>query len=178
MGGLPATTVPKRASRFDKTIPGGYTGAGVLSAYNSSLSSASEEERDQVDKLQSLPPIQFGAVPFLLNISCLFPTYVCGEAYLAAGHRTHAAAEFQKILDHRELVWNCWTGSLAHLGVARAKALQPGNSQPGDASAARVRALAAYKDSLTFWKDADPDIPLLKQAKAEHARCNGFCSAH
>ncbi len=81
-----------------------------------------------------------------------------------------AAAEFQKILDHSGIVWNCWTGALAHLGVARANALRSKTSQGADADAARVRALAAYKDSLTLWKDADPDIPVLKEAKAEYAK--------
>ncbi len=66
------------------------------------------------------------------------------------------------------IVWNCWTGALAHLGVARANALQSRSSQGGDAD--RVRALAAYKDFLTLWKDADPDIPILKEAKAEYAK--------
>jgi hypothetical protein len=59
---------------------------------------------------------------------------------------------------------------LAHLGVARANALQVRTSRGADADAARVRALAAYKDFLTLWKDADPDIPILKQAKAENAK--------
>ena len=81
-----------------------------------------------------------------------------------------SAVEFQKILDHSGIVWNCWTGALAHLGVARANALEARTSQGADADAARVRALAAYKDFLTLWKDADPDIPLLKQAKAEYAK--------
>jgi hypothetical protein len=68
------------------------------------------------------------------------------------------------------IVWNCWTGALAHLGVARANALQSRTSQGADADAARVRALAAYKDFLTLWKDADPDIPILVAAKAEYAK--------
>jgi len=117
-----------------------------------------------------LPPIEYGQIMFVANISCLYPTYIRGEAYLAAGHGKEAAAEFQKILDHSGIVWNCWTGALAHLGVARANALQSRNSQGADADAARVRALAAYKDFLTLWKDADPDIPILKQAKAEYAK--------
>jgi len=96
--------------------------------------------------------------------------YVRGEAYLAAGQGNAAAAEFQKILDHSGIVSNCWTGALAHLGVARANALQARTSQGADADAARVRALAAYKDFLTLWKDADPNIPILKQAKAEYAK--------
>jgi eukaryotic-like serine/threonine-protein kinase len=96
--------------------------------------------------------------------------YVRGEAYLAAGQGSAAAAEFQKILDHSGIVWNCWTGALARLGVARANALQAKSSQGADADAARVRALAAYKDFLALWKDADPDIPILKEAKAEYAK--------
>jgi hypothetical protein len=115
-------------------------------------------------------PIELGQISFLNNISCLFPTYIRGEAYLAAGQGTAAAAEFQKVLDHSGIVWNCWTGALAHLGVARANALQARTSQGADADAARVRALAAYKDFLTLWKDADPGLPILKQAKAEYAR--------
>ena len=114
--------------------------------------------------------IEFGAIPFVLNVSCLYPTYIRGEAYLAAGQGRQAAAEFQKILDHSGIVWNCWTGALAHLGVARANALESKISQGADADAARVRALAAYKDFLTLWKDADSDIPILKQAKAEYAK--------
>ena len=65
---------------------------------------------------------------------------------------------------------NCWTGTLARLGVARANALQAMSSQGADADAARVRALSAYKDFLALWKDADPDIPILKQVKAEYAK--------
>ena len=114
--------------------------------------------------------IELGQIGFVMNISCLYPTYVRGEAYLAAGQGSAAAAEFQKILDHSGIVWNCWTGALAHLGVARSNALQSRTSQGADADAARVRALAAYKDFLTLWKDADPDIPILKEAKAEYAK--------
>ena len=117
-------------------------------------------------------PMEFGLVAFAANASgsCLYPTFIRGQAYLAAGQGTAAAAEFQKILDHGGIVWNCWTGALAHLGVARANALQSRTSQGADADAARVRALAAYKNFLTLWKDADPDIPVLKQAKAEYAK--------
>jgi Flp pilus assembly protein TadD len=115
-------------------------------------------------------PIELGQIGFVANISCLYPTYIRGQAYLAAGQGSAAAAEFQKILDHRGIVWNCWTGALAHLGVARANALQAKTSQGADADAARVRALAAYKDFLTLWKDADPDIPILIAAKSEYAK--------
>ena len=120
--------------------------------------------------LQAPSSIELGQIGFVCNISCLYPTYIRGEAYLAAGQGSAAAAEFQKILDHSGIVWNCWTGALAHLGVARANALQARTSQGADADAARVRALAAYKDFLTLWRDADPDIPILKEAKAEYAK--------
>jgi len=100
----------------------------------------------------------------------LYPVYVHGEVYLATGQGSAAAAEFQKILDHSGIVVNCWTGALAHLGLARANALQARTAQSADADAARVRALAAYRDFLTLWKDADPDIPILIAAKAEYAK--------
>jgi tetratricopeptide (TPR) repeat protein len=97
------------------------------------------------------------------------PVYVRGEAYLAAHEGMSAAAEFQKILDHPGLVGkvpmsgfvgNAPIGALAHLGLGRAYALA------GDTAKAK----AAYEDFLTLWKDADPDIPVLKQAKAEYAK--------
>jgi serine/threonine protein kinase/Tfp pilus assembly protein PilF len=123
-----------------------------------------------LNALQAASPIELGQILFVSNLSCLYPTYIRGEAYLAAGQGSAAAVEFQKILDHSGIVWNCWTGALAHLGVARANALQSRTSQGADADASRVRALAAYKDFLTLWKDADPDIPILKEAKAEYAK--------
>ena len=105
------------------------------------------------------------------SIIFLASTRLCPRpGVLAAGQGKEAAAEFQKILDHSGIVWNCWTGALAHLGVARAHALEMRTLQGPDADAARVRALAAYKDFLTLWKDADPDIPILKQAEAEYAK--------
>jgi eukaryotic-like serine/threonine-protein kinase len=120
--------------------------------------------------LQAASSIELGTIPFVANLSCLYPTYIRGEAYLAAGQGKDAASEFQKILDHSGIVWNCWTGALAHLGVARANTLQSRTSQGADSDAARVRALAAYKDFLTLCKDPDPDIPILKEAKAEYAK--------
>jgi serine/threonine protein kinase/tetratricopeptide (TPR) repeat protein len=86
--------------------------------------------------------------------------YVRGEAYLKAGDGQHAAAEFQKIIDHRSVVTNDLLGALAHLQLGRAYVMQ------SDAGKAK----AAYQDFLTLWKDADPDIPVLKQAKAEYAK--------
>jgi hypothetical protein len=120
--------------------------------------------------LQTASPIELGNIPFGTNTSCLYKVYIRGQAYLEAGQGSAAAAEFQKILDHSGIVVSCWTGALARLGMARANALQARTSQGADADAARVRALAAYNDFLTLWKDADPDIPILKEAKAGYAK--------
>jgi eukaryotic-like serine/threonine-protein kinase len=90
----------------------------------------------------------------------MYPVFVRGEAYLLARQAAEAAVEFQKILEHRGVVVNEPIAALARLGLARAYVLQ------GDS----VRARGAYKDFLTIWKDADPDIPVLKQAKAEYAK--------
>ena len=125
---------------------------------------------EAISDLQTVSSIEFAQISFIANLSCLYHTYIRGEAYLAAGRGSAAAAEFQNILDHSGIVWNCWTGALARLGMARANALQARTSQGADADAARVRALAAYKDFLTLWKDADPDTPVYKAAKAEYAK--------
>jgi eukaryotic-like serine/threonine-protein kinase len=101
------------------------------------------------------------AVPYELSDSgALYPVYVRGEAYLAAHRGNEAAAEFQKILDHPGIVVNAPIGALAHLGLGRAYALS------GD----KTKAKSAYQDFLTIWKYADPDISILKQAKAEYAK--------
>ena len=117
-----------------------------------------------------MQPIEYGNITFINQVSCLYPSYIRGQAFLVAGQGAPGAAEFQKILDHSGIIWNCWTGALARVGVARANALQTRTSQAAEADAARVRALAAYKLFLTLWKDADPDIPILKQAKSEYAK--------
>jgi len=96
-------------------------------------------------------PFQFGT---------LYPIYLRGQAYLLANQGKEAAAEFQKIIDHRGIVLNFPLGGLAHLGLARAYLLE------GD----KTKAGAAYQDFLTLWKDADIDIPIYQQAKAEYAR--------
>jgi cytochrome c-type biogenesis protein CcmH/NrfG len=86
--------------------------------------------------------------------------YVRGEAYLKGGDGQHAVAEFQTIIDHRTVVGNDLLGALACLQLGRSYVMQ------SDAGKAR----AAYQEFLTVWKDADPDIPVLKQARAEYAR--------
>jgi len=90
----------------------------------------------------------------------LYPVYVRGQAYLAARQGAEAAREFQKIVDHRGIVIGDAFGVLAHLGMARAYALQ------GDTAKARKK----YQDFFTVWKDADSEIPILKKAKVEYAK--------
>jgi eukaryotic-like serine/threonine-protein kinase len=111
-----------------------------------------------VDLLQSAAPYELGQPTALEGFLC--PVYVRGWAYLILHNGGAAAPEFQKFLDHRGAVVNFPLGALARLGSARAITLQ------GDSANART----AYLDFLTFWKDADPDIPILKQAKAEYAK--------
>jgi eukaryotic-like serine/threonine-protein kinase len=123
-----------------------------------------------IQSLQAASRIELGQIAFLTNVSCLYPTYVRGEAYLAEGDGKAAAAQFQQILDHGGIVWNCWTGAVARLELARADVLESKASQGADQDAARSRALSAYQDFLTLWKTADPDIPILRQAKAEYAK--------
>ena len=122
-----------------------------------------------VNALQAASPVELGEFIYVNNGSCLYDVYLRGEAFLALRQGGAAAFEFQKILDHSGIVWNCWTGALAHLGLARANALQAKAAQGVDADAARVRALAAYKDFLALWKDADREIAILKEARAEYA---------
>jgi eukaryotic-like serine/threonine-protein kinase len=141
-----------------------------LAAIQAQLALDKKNPAAALNAVQASTPIELGGIQFVNNTSCLYHVYIHGEAYLAAGQGRAAANEFQKILDHSGIVWNCWTGALAHLGMARANTLQAKTSQGADADAARVRALAAYKDFLTLWKDAHPDIPILKQAKAEYAK--------
>lgn len=123
-----------------------------------------------VEDLQLAIPVEFGAIQFGNNGSSLYSTYVRGEAYLAAEQGKSAAAEFQKILEHSGLVWNSWTGALARLGLARAYALQAKSLSGAEADLARTKAVSDYKDFLELWKDADSEIPILKQAKEEYAR--------
>jgi Tfp pilus assembly protein PilF len=143
----------------------------LLPAIHAQLALNRKDAAGAIADLQpAVPPLAYAQISWVENLSCMYPDYVRGQAYLAEGQGPQAAAEFQRILDHSGIVWNCWTGALAHLGVARANALQAKSAQGADADAARVRALAAYKDFLTLWKDADPSIPIYLQAKAEYAK--------
>jgi tetratricopeptide (TPR) repeat protein len=108
--------------------------------------------------LQASVPYELGPAHALYG--GLYPVYVRGEAYLAARQGTEAAIEFQKILDHRGVVGSDPIGALAHLQLGRAYILS------GD----KVRATQCYEAFLALWKDADPGIPILKQAHDEYAQ--------
>jgi tetratricopeptide (TPR) repeat protein len=123
---------------------------------------------DHGDPLKAIKLLEL-AVPYELSsprsatfayFGALYPVYVRGQAYLAARQGAEAAREFQKIVDHRGIVIGDAFGVLAHLGMARAYAMQ------GDTAKARM----SYQDFLTLWKDADSEIPILKKAKVESAK--------
>jgi tetratricopeptide (TPR) repeat protein len=117
---------------------------------------------DAVERLQRAVPYDF-AMPgtaFFCMFGGLYPAYVRGEAYLQAGRGQEAAAEFQKVLNHRGVVLADPIGALAHLQLGRAYVVS------GD----MIKAKSAYQDFLALWKNADPDIPVLRQARAEYAK--------
>ncbi len=116
---------------------------------------------EALEALKAATPYELGYSTYSkLPWTALYPVFVRGEAYLADHQPREASAEFQKILDHRTITINSAVGALAHLGIARACAMADDNA----------KARAAYQDFLTLWKDADLDIPVLKQAKAEYAK--------
>jgi serine/threonine protein kinase/tetratricopeptide (TPR) repeat protein len=114
---------------------------------------------EAVEFLQPAEPYELGqSQP--LTLGMMYPVYLRGQAYLIAHRGKEAAAEFQKIIEHRGIVLNFPIGALAHLGLARAYALERDTTQ----------APTAYQDFLALWKGADADIPVLRQAKAEYAK--------
>jgi tetratricopeptide (TPR) repeat protein len=149
------------------------------------IRAASELSRGNPQKaiglLEVTRPYEFGNPQTPTNEN-LYPVYIRGLACLAAGEGTQAAVEFQKILDHSGLAMNYHLGALAHLGLGRAYALEAGvpiatarhrGKEPPSAvspadSAALAKARAAYQEFFDLWKDADADIPILKQAQAEY----------
>jgi tetratricopeptide (TPR) repeat protein len=108
-----------------------------------------------LESLEAAAPYELGEPPPTQE-GTLYPAYLRGEGYLLARQGQAAAHEFQKLIDNRGIVINFPTGALSHLQLGRAYAMS------GDAAKAKL----AYQDFLTLWKDASPDIPILKQAKA------------
>jgi hypothetical protein len=156
-------SVAASRGRSRETFPGGHVGPvrylptlRALFALNA---------RDPAKAIQLLrAPDRFDlatpGVAFEGFFGALYSVYLRGEAYLAAHQPAEAAAEFQKILDHRGIVLGDPMDAMARLQLARALAL----------SGETVKAKTAYQDFLNLWNAADPDIPLLKQAKAEYAK--------
>jgi serine/threonine protein kinase/tetratricopeptide (TPR) repeat protein len=148
------------ADELEKTYPTNTT----LKLYwfpivRAAIALGNQKPSDAVVALEAVAPYEFGEPP-PFQIGTIYAAYIRGEAYLASHDGATAAREFQKFLDHRGLVVNYPLASLARLGLARAYALS------GDTAKAK----ATYQDFLKLWKDADPDIPVLKEAKAEYAK--------
>ncbi len=154
------TQAQKLADSLDHDFPQGTLVQGYW--IPSVRAAVALEEKDPAVALKLLDPAtryELGQCePFLLGM--MIPAYLRGQAYLVVQQGKEAEAEFQRILSHRGVVLNFPLGALARLGLARSYTLQ------GDTARAR----AAYQEFLTLWKDADPDIPVLKQAKAEYAK--------
>jgi serine/threonine protein kinase len=145
--------------RFPEDTPVRF---GYLPTLRGLLAISHGKPSDAIELLQVAVPNELAVPPisFFGFFGSLYSADVRGEAYLAVHQPAQAAAEFQKILDHRGLVLADPVGALARLQLGRAFAMS------GD----KPKAKAAYQDFLTLWKDADPDIPILKQAKAEYAK--------
>jgi tetratricopeptide (TPR) repeat protein len=125
-----------------------------LPAIGAALALRRSDPKQAVELLQATRAVELGDGGLML------PVYLRGKAYLMLHDANAAAAEFQKFLDHRGVVGNFPWGALARLQLGRAYA------SAGDTASAK----AAYQDFLTLWKEADPDVPILKQAKAEYAK--------
>jgi predicted Zn-dependent protease len=119
-----------------------------------------DQPAEAIEVLQASVPYELGTLEAYGYPQALLPVYVRGEAYLAAHRGPEAAAEFQKVLNHRGIVFNEPIGALAYLQLGRAYALS------GDDTKARC----AYQDFLSLWKNADPDVPILKETRAEYVK--------
>jgi tetratricopeptide (TPR) repeat protein len=149
------------AEELQKTHP---TNTGLklfwLPTINAAIDLSRGDSSEALMELEAAAPHELGFPGPMQTSGTLYPAYVRGQAHLAARDGVSAATEFQKVLDHRGVVMNVVTGAVAHLQLGRAYAMS------GDTAKART----AYQDFLSLWKDADPDIPILKQAKAEYAK--------
>ena len=135
-----------------------------LPTIRASLELRADDPKGALRELNAMGRLELSAADGEINVF-LCPAYVRGEAYLMMQDGNAAAAEFQKFIDHYGLIGNFPWGALARLGLARAYALEA-QTDP----AAREKARTAYQNFFTLWKDADPDIPIYQQAKAEYAK--------
>jgi tetratricopeptide (TPR) repeat protein len=151
----------KLADGLAKRFPGDtLVSFNYLPTIRAQLAVNKHDSAKAIEILSVAIPFEFGQPGDAAFTPSLYAVYVRGQAYLAAQKGNEGAAEFQKILDHRGVVTNEPIAALAGLGIARACTAR------GDTSKAR----AAYQDFFTFWKDADPNIPILKEAKAEYTK--------
>jgi class 3 adenylate cyclase/tetratricopeptide (TPR) repeat protein len=156
-GATPAAE--KLAAELDQTLPlDTLVQRYWLPTIRAAVALERKDPKRAIELLKVAGTIELGQPTGLAVYLC--PAYLRGEAYLMLHDGNVAATEFQKFIDHRGLVVNFPWGALARLGLARSHAMQ-GNT---------VKARAAYQDFLTLWKDADPHLPILKQAKAEYAK--------
>lgn len=162
----------KMADQLEEQNPGNTAIVGYwLPVIRASLAINHNEPGKAVQLLETASPYELAAPPPGPEFGAfLYPPYVRGQAYLLLKRGPDAVAEFQKFLTHRGLVADCLLGPFAHLQLARAYALQAQTSQGADAEAARSKSRAAYRDFLTLWTNADPDIPVFKQAKSEFSK--------
>jgi tetratricopeptide (TPR) repeat protein/anti-sigma-K factor RskA len=152
-----------RAKALVKELEKGYPSNTLLKLYwlptiNGAVEVSGGNSSQALLDLEPAVPYELGQAGIAIND--LYPAYIRGQAYLLTHNGAGAASEFQKLLDHPGMMSNFVTGALAHLQVGRAYAMA------GDSAKAK----AAYQDFLTLWKDADPDIPILNEAKAEYAK--------
>ena len=153
------TGAEKLAAELDKTFPlDTLVQRYWLPTIRAAVALEHKDPNRAIELLQEANTIELGQPTNLTIFLC--PPYLRGEAYLMLHDGNRAAAEFQKFIDHRGVVMNFPWGALARLGLARAYTMQRDTA----------KARAAYQDFLALWKDADPDIPILKEAKAEYAK--------
>ena len=134
--------------------------AAWLPTVRAQASLVNQKPAQALELLESVKPYEPGQLIGNLSYSCMIPVYLRGEAYLATKLGAQALGEFQKLSESRGVVGNCWSGALAILGQARARAVA------GSTSAARN----SYQRLFDLWKTADADIPILQSARREFAR--------
>jgi tetratricopeptide (TPR) repeat protein len=157
-----STRAERMADELQKTFPSDTFSNGYwLPTIRATIEITRSDPSKAIEFLKAAAPYEQGIVPPNPEFGVLlYPAYVRGQAYLLLHQGAEAAAEFQKFLDHRTLVANNPLFVLAHLQIGRAYAMQ------GETAKAK----AAYQDFFTLWRDADPDIPILRQSKAEYAK--------
>jgi eukaryotic-like serine/threonine-protein kinase len=166
-----ALTLPRigdapRAKALVEELERDYPTNTMLKVYwlptiNAAIELSKSNSPHAIEYLEAAAPYELGD-PLPMQMGTLYPAYLRGEAYLLEGNGAAAAKEFQKLPDHRGIMVNFVTGALAHLQLGRAYAMA------GDTAKAK----AAYQDFFNTWKDADPDpdVPILKRAKAEYGK--------